>query len=462
MLFTAAIGIEVSDQQVRIICLKKHLNTMRLVGADKCLLDADRPLNEKVEDISGFINEFLKTHRISAADIYIGIPSERIIFREIELPMAVKENLAGTLAYEMEKYVPLSADELYYDFQIIAEDKAEEMLTLSLAVVKRQDLDAYLQIAATLDLPVSGISPWGSGIANSFMQGEKGNGASRVVAFADRERLDMAVIQGQTLVYTKTLSGDEGAEAEKSLSAQTKALLDRFGTPDAQAPVYLHAMDPDEETVRVLSEAGPEAYQGVKPVGLDLPENEFIPAYGLALQAFEGASARMNLMPAELRKKPNKTPLYIMYGLFGCLLLAVLLWGGVFVAKQQAMLHHLDRKIAELETETREVERLRKDIEELQSRIHRLESLRPGNAYVLNVLMELTRRIPENAWIRDLSIKGNEVNIFGAAASASDLVPALDASPLFHGVEFTSSIRKTRDNQELYRIGLQFYQEESK
>lgn len=462
MLSSAAIGIDITDQQVRIVCLKKYLSTARLVDSDRCLLAADKPLNEKVEDVSDFINAFLKTRRISAADIYIGIPAERVIFREIELPLAVKENLAATLAYEMEKYVPLSADDLYYDFQIIAEDKAAEMLRLSLAVVKQEDLEPYLRIAAALDLWVSGISPGGSGVANSFMQGEKGNGGLRVAAFADRDRLDIALIHGQALVYAKTLSGGAGEGAEKGRIAQIKALLDRFSTSEGRPPVYLHAMDPDEDTARQLSEAGPEAYQGVKPVGLDLPENEFIPAYGLALQAFESAAVRMNLMPAKLRKKPSKTPYYIMYGLVCCLLLAAFLWAGVFVAKQQAALNHLDQKLAELKDEAREVERLRTDIEQLQSRIHRLESLRPGNVYVLNVLMELTKRIPENAWIRDLSIKENEVNIFGAAASASDLVPALEASPLFHGVEFTSSIRKTRNNQELYRIGLQFQQEASK
>ena len=462
MLSTAAIGIDITDQQVCIVCLKKSLNAIRLVGADRCLLAADKPLNEKVEDISYFINEFVKTHGISAADIYIGIPSERIIFREIELPLAVKENLSATLAYEMEKYIPLSADEIYYDFQVIAEDKAGEMITLSLAVVKQKDLDTYLRIASALDIPVSGISPGCSGIANSFMQGEKGNGSPRVVAFSEGGRLDVALIKGQALVYVKALPHGAGEAAEKSLSPQITALLDRFSPLEGHAPVYLHAMDPDEDTARLLSEAGPKAYQGVKPVGFDLPENGFIPAYGLALQAFENITLQMNFMPAGLRKKPNKAPLYMMYGLSGCLLLAALLWAGVFVVKQQTMLTHLDQKLAALRDEVHKVERLRTDIEQLQSRIHRLESVRPGNAYMLNVLMELTKRIPANAWIRDLSIKGNEINVFGSAASASELVPALEASPLFHGVEFTSSIRKTMGDQELYRIGLQFKQEASK
>lgn len=459
MLSTAAVGIDITDQQVSIVCLKKHLKAVRLVAAEKCLLDADKQLKDKTADISGFINEFLKDNRISAADIFIGIPSERMIFREIELPLAVKENLAATLAYEMEKYVPLAAADVYYDFQVTGEDKEREMITVSLSVVKQADLEPCLNVAAALDLTASGISPGCAGVANSFMKTEKSNGICRMVAFADGDRLDLAVIRGRALIYAKTLPAGAGEGSEEKRIQQVKALLDRFGVPDAQVPVYLHTLDPEEDAARQLEAAGPTAYQGAKPPGQDLPASEYIPAYGLALQAFDNAAGHINLMPVNLRKKPNKTPLYVMYGLAGCLLLAGLLWAGVFVAKQRALLNHLDQNLAELRVEAREIEQLRTDIDQLQARIHRLESLRPGNAYMLNVMMELTQRIPENAWVRDLKISGNEVNIFGSAESASELVPALDESSLFHGVEFVSTIRKTKNNQELYRIGLQFHRE---
>jgi len=462
VLSTAAVGIDITDQQVSIVCLKKYLKTVRLLAAEKCLLDADKPLTEKSEDISSFINEFFKEHRISAADIYIGIPSDRVIFREIELPLAVKENLASTLAYEMEKYVPLSAAEVYYDYQIIAEDKAREVLTVALSVVKQSDLEPCLKVAASLDLTASGISPGSAGAANSFMRDEKGNGISRMVAFADGGRLDLAVLRGQALIYAKALpAGPVGGPDEKR-AQQIKALLDRFGDKDGHVPVYLHALDAAEDAAQQLEAAAPKAYQGTKPPGLDLLSSQYIPAYGLALQGFDNAAVHINLMPVDRRKKPNKTPLYVMYGLAGCLLLAVLMWAGVFVVKQQALLNHLDQKLAGLRVEAREVEQLRSDIDQLQSRINRLESLRPGNTYVINVLMEITQRLPVNAWVRDLKISGNEVRIFGSAASASDLVPALEASPLFHGAEFISTIRKTRNNQEFYRIGLQFHQEKLK
>ncbi|MFO7839165.1 MAG: pilus assembly protein PilM [Desulfosalsimonadaceae bacterium] len=459
MLSTAAVGIDISEASVRVVCLKKGLRAARFAAAEKCLLAEDKPLKEKAEDVSGFINEFLREHRISAADIYMGIPSGRVMFREIELPMAARENLSSTIAYEMEKYVPLSAEEVFYDFQVVTEDKDREMLSVCLAVIKRTDLEAFLNLAAAFDLAVSGISPGCAGVAASFLQDEKGNGGCRMVAFADEKRLELAVIRRKTLIYAKSLHPGSGESSDEVCSRQIQTLLTRFGVPGAQTPLFLHAAEPEGDISGRLRQAAPEAFQGHKPPVPDLPADEYIPAYGLALQAFAEAGSQFNLMPFRLRKKPNKTPLYVMYGLGCCLVLAGLLWGGVFLVKQHTYVERLDQELSRLRAEAREIEQIRSDIDRLQSRIHRLESLRPGNAYVVNVLMELTRRIPDSAWVRVLNISGNEVTVHGTAESASALVPVLDDAPMFHGVEFLSSIRKTRQNKELYRIGFKFYTE---
>jgi len=457
VLSTAAVGIDITDQQVRVVCLKKSLKGVRLAAAEECLLAEDKQLKDKVEDISGFLNKFMTDHRISAADIYIGIPTEKVIFREIELPLAVKENLPSTLAYEMEKYVPLSAADVHYDFQVIAEDREGDVLSVALQVTKRSNLEAYLRVAEALDIPVSGISPVSAGVVTSFFSSMKSNVSLQVIAFSAEDRLELAVARGRQLVYAKNLppAGEDGKYEEDNLNRQVKALMQRFG--EQGAPVlFLHTQESPSAESRHWETVGGEAFEGKVVPTADLPADDYIPAYGLALQAFEAAGGNSNLMPADMRKKPNKTPFYVMYGLFGCLLLTGFLWAGIFLARQYAWMDHLNQKLVELRSEASQIEEIRADIDQLRSRIHRLESLRPGNAYVINVLMELTRRIPETAWVKDLNISGNEAKLYGIAASASELIPALEASPLFHDVEFLSTIRKTRDNQDVFRIGLKF------
>ena len=70
--------------------------------------------------------------------------------------MAVKENLRGTLLYEMEKYVPLPVDDIYFDCQIIAEDKETNKLRVLLVAVKKELIDPYVDLENPLGSGISG------------------------------------------------------------------------------------------------------------------------------------------------------------------------------------------------------------------------------------------------------------------------------------------------------------------
>ncbi len=58
---------------------------------------------------------------------------------------------------------------------------------------------------------------------------------------------------------------------------------------------------------------------------------------------------------------------------------------------------------------------------------------------------ELTRVVPDGAWLGDIHQENQVLQISGFARSASDLLALLAASPLFTGVEFTGPV--TRDPQ---------------
>lgn len=78
---------------------------------------------------------------------------------------------------------------------------------------------------------------------------------------------------------------------------------------------------------------------------------------------------------------------------------------------------------------------------------------------LLEVLKELSLRIPKNAWVRRLTISDGEVKMRGQAEVASELIPSLEGSPLFKDVTFLSSIlRRGQSKKEFFRIGLKLNQ----
>ena len=66
----------------------------------------------------------------------------------------------------------------------------------------------------------------------------------------------------------------------------------------------------------------------------------------------------------------------------------------------------------------------------------------------LPVLRELTDTIPGDAWLTNLSVDRNGLELGGFANAASQLIPLLEASPTLERVEFTSPVTKGRDREQ--------------
>ncbi len=153
-----SLGIDIKDDRIAVVYLKSAFRGVRLESHSVYYLEKARPLKEKLGAARNFVIDFMRENRIvGSANIFLGIPGELAIFRHIEFPAAVKENLRATIRYEMEKYIPLPADELAFDCQIVSEDKQKNRLKILLAAVKKNALAPYSDFAGALQHGVSGM-----------------------------------------------------------------------------------------------------------------------------------------------------------------------------------------------------------------------------------------------------------------------------------------------------------------
>jgi general secretion pathway protein L len=144
LFFNSSIGIDINSRRINAVHLKGTFKGVNLVSESRCLMDESKSRQDRQSDISDFINGFIREENFPASDLFIGISGDHAILREIEFPLAVKENLRTTLTYEIEKYIPFPAGDIYFDHQIVTEDKASEKLRLLLTAVKKDALDDYL------------------------------------------------------------------------------------------------------------------------------------------------------------------------------------------------------------------------------------------------------------------------------------------------------------------------------
>jgi general secretion pathway protein L len=142
-----------------------------------------------------------------------------------------------------------------------------------------------------------------------------------------------------------------------------------------------------------------------------------------------------------------------MFVLAGLLVLSILSWGGSHYLHQKRVSDKLDIEIKQLSTEVAGINRMQAQLKELENKIDAVNKLRQRHLPVLSILLDLSKEIPEVAWLDKLTLTDKGGEIEGYANSASALIPLLAGSPLLKDVSFLSPITKGKDGKEKFRIG---------
>ncbi|HQB30669.1 MAG TPA: PilN domain-containing protein, partial [Syntrophales bacterium] len=210
----------------------------------------------------------------------------------------------------------------------------------------------------------------------------------------------------------------------------------------------------DDAVLRDLGERRNLRIDRVNSSARGIQSPALLPAYGLALKGVRKVPLNINFLPRELRKKASRAGLFILFALSFLVLLSTAGWLGSSIAHQRML---LDRLNGELETLTRDVQRIERlgdKVRTLEGEIDFLNGIAARRVRALDLMKELAERIPETAWTQRFSLSGNTIEIEGYADAASDLLPLLEASPRFENAGFLSPITKGRDGKERFRIGL--------
>jgi general secretion pathway protein L len=83
-------------------------------------------------------------------------------------------------------------------------------------------------------------------------------------------------------------------------------------------------------------------------------------------------------------------------------------------------------------------------------RAQALLSLRQQSNSTIAVWEELSRTVPDGAWLQSLSITNGKAQIDGSADDAEKLIAILEASELFRNVQFTSPLFKNPNDQKVH------------
>jgi Tfp pilus assembly protein PilN len=161
---------------------------------------------------------------------------------------------------------------------------------------------------------------------------------------------------------------------------------------------------------------------------------------------------QVNVIPANDRYRHNHLRMVPTYALIALLLLmggALILrepyqWS-VYGASLESEIESLKPAVAEVSAKEDALQKATTDYEALRSRVETYDSN-------LEALRELARLLPLDCWISSYSAQGRIVTLGGFAQSSSAVQKALEESPLFEDVQFSSPVVRDPSGKDRFSI----------
>ena len=412
------VGIEVRDRDLRVVAARVRPSGVRVLGAAIIERFRERPAAEW----GAVYAEFLKRLGLSHVAATVLLPRREVVLRVLALPGVPARELAAAIGFQIEALHPYPEEEAVW-----AWSRLQDGASVLIAVTRRQTISGYAGLFAEAGVKAASLTVFAASLYSAL-------------------RLLGRPPQGGFLALYE---GEEGVEAYGESPARpvfSAEFPPGWERAAAMAAAELR-LDGADRVVR-LEDVLPKAK--TFPSGFDL--SAFAPAYAAALHgACRRLSLGLNLLPPEHRAAASRLIYAPTVALLVLAVAAGIALAAVRPIEDRRYLAALQAEIARLEPEARKAGELDRQIETARGRARVLDAFRRRSKADLDLLADLTRRLEPPAWVSQMEMTRDAVNLAGEAEQASALLKLLDESPLLRNSEFTMPIARV-GGAEVFRI----------
>ncbi len=443
---TYGLGIYLDASALTLVHVQKNFSGLQVQHVTSLRLEVGELMG-----LGPRLREIISEWGLESAPVSLAMSQEMGFFRTAALPRAAAENLSQVVAYELDRFLPLPADKLYFDFQVLQETASE--IRLMLMALPREPAESFIHLLSEAGLQPISLELAPVAVANAFgvLGGKLPN--SWLLLDLKPDAFELAWVRGQTLEAFISRRGLPARSLSKVLNAEIDLLKDESPNPQA---LCLYGQGGAE-----FDGAGLGRRHGLEMLYPNLfsieglpPETEIpgaLPALGAALRSLGKVPLGVNLLPSAERVAIHVGGFSLSKLLLLSFLGLCLVWGGSAIIHQRILLYQVNRQIKALSPEAMQVE---KQLEESRALAKQMESLRKvgQSPDKLKILKDLTILVPENTWLFNLRLSKQNLDISGMSRSASDLIPLLEKSGWLQKTEFASPIVTDANKLEHFKI----------
>lgn len=476
-----SLAIEFGTDRILFSLLTRRLKRTKLKGV------ASLEIDDKISDqeLGDQISDTLEAESLSTRRVVAGLHSREFMFHRLSLPFVEEQSLSQMLEFELDKHIPYSAADVYFD-HIILNPGIDEKRDILLVAIERTRLERYYEILKNAGITPFAIVPAITALSDCIQPFTPESDSDSETIFLlkgmdegfEISRIGSALLQSQQafkLVQTDE-SNDEECYTGDILCNSLKhsgLLTRRKGAAKKQKLILL---DPPfgKEALDVLADFAPEleisnsdemlTRSPLIPSNLAQSDEEsaYITSIALASRSLWKQELKCNLLPEEKRGGDGHLG---MIGAISLTVISVIL--GISIVTGQTMqqkknLSIIEDEVSKITSEVKKVRRLEEESRLLQDKIDKFDEVTSAKFMPLFLLAQVSANTPSESWLTRLEMKGDKVKLTGFAENISDVADLkikLDKVKMLEDIEeLTQSSR--RGEKYYFRISATIMDEE--
>jgi hypothetical protein len=400
ILFGTGVAIAAGEKDLDAAIVRSRPGGSHLVASTRIQNFHARPAAEWGAEL----NAFLSAAGERGTPITLVLPRGAVVESVLSLAGVTNKEIPGAIDLQLDSLHPWGNEEVASGWSRVSRSE------VLVGMVRQSVLDSYETLFSEAGIGIAAVT-FSSAAIHAAIRIRTAAPASFLVFIPPSDGT-------RTGIYGES-------ESHAVYSAQYPFAPDRAAEL-ARDELRVDASLPAMELWRALPVRGAESASSIIAVAAALTASAFL------------AAQPANLLPRERRATRSRLG-WIAVGASAALLViaAICVWGVLPALEQRRYLREVMDESGALEGPALQARSLERQIAAARARITAIDELRRRPQDDLEVLNELTRLLPAQAWTNTVEIYPDSVVIAGEADQAAGLVKILDSSPLFQNSEFT-------------------------
>ncbi|MGE5219619.1 MAG: type II secretion system protein GspL [Chloroflexota bacterium] len=476
--FLTSVGLYITNDRLIMVRLRKSLLTISMLDQEQREF-GEGDNRQAISELTGWVTDEVREialraegdareralrqaivsllPQINAARdaIYVCLPQEQAIVQQVFLPLAAQDNVRQVLDYEIERQLPFKREDIYFDYLVVG--KKGEKLSVYVFAIPKKNLDGFIALLNSFGINPRGVETTATALANCLIFAHAANGGSAAVVASHSSHWELIGVEARTdgwqpaagLLFSHRFPHAEWAHGagHEVLQECLQRVPKIFRCGDLTA--LNGAGDERLGAAEDMAVAGQRWLPSLKPS----MEPDAIPAIGAALRGVREASLRGNLLHSDAGDNDRgKSVSMLNWALAALLLISLVGWAASFPIKDELRLRQLQRENQKLAPTVDALRREDDQLQRLRKELAFIDGLEQRRGEVLRVLDDLSKVVPNSAYLSNLRYRSGVLEVQGNAENASALVPLLERSPVFENVNFNAPSNRGRDNRETFSL----------